>query len=115
MREVLEGAVLQEPGEEHVPGLDEGEVLVVLRPPLWQQPGGLEVEQGRGDEEELGGLVQVPAAVGGLLRADVGDELVGDGRDGDLGDVKLVLGDEAEEQVEGTGEDVEVDLEGLLR
>src|SRR3546814_1064090 len=32
---------------------------------------------------------------------DVGDERVGDHREGNLGHVELVLGDQAEEQVEG--------------
>ena len=60
VRDVLEGAVLQQAGEEDVAGLDEREVLLVLGAALRQQPGRLEVEQGRGDEQELGGLAQVP-------------------------------------------------------
>ena len=76
---------------------------------------GLEVEQGRGDEQELGGLAQVPVGVGGLGRLDVGDELVGDLGQGDLGDVELVLADQAEQQVERPGEVVEVHLERRRR
>ena len=109
--DLLVGAVLQQPGEEQVAGLDEGEVLVVLRARRREQARGLEVEQGGGDEEELGGLAEVPVAVGGLGRLDVGDELVGHLGQGDLGDVELVLADEAEQQVEGPREDVEVHLE----
>jgi hypothetical protein len=45
----------------------------------------------------------------------VRDELVGDLGQRDLGDVELVLGDQAEEQVEGARIDIEVDLEGLGR
>ena len=62
--------------------------------------------------EELAGLVEVPVRAAG---ADVGDELVGDLGEGDLGDVELVLGDQAEQQVEGALEDVEVDLEAAPR
>src|SRR5487761_380917 len=43
---------------------------------------------------------------------DVGDELVGDLRQGDLGDIQLVLGDQPEQQVERPLEHVEVYLEG---
>ena len=62
--EVLVGAVLQEAGEEQVAGLDEGEVVVVLGSGLRQQPGRLEVQQGRRHEHELGGLRQVPPGLG---------------------------------------------------
>ena len=109
--DVLEGAVLQQPGEEQVARLDEGQVLLVLRAGLRQQPDGLEVEQGGGDEEELGRLAEVPVGVGGLGGLDVGDELVGDLGQRDLGDVELVLADQAEQQVERPREDVEVHLE----
>ena len=78
---------------------------------LRQQPGGLEVEQGGGDEEELGRLAEVPLGVGRLGAPDVRDELVGDRGQRDLGDVELVLGDQAEQQVERALEDVEVHLE----
>ena len=44
-------------------------------------------------------------------RPHVGDELVGDHRQRDLGDVELVLGDQAQQQVEGTLEVVQPDLE----
>ena len=54
------GAVLQEPGEEQVSGLQEGQVLLVLHLATGQEPGGLEVQQGRGHDEEFGGLVQIP-------------------------------------------------------
>jgi hypothetical protein len=76
--DVLEGPVLQQAREQQVARLDEGEVLVVLRAGLRQQPGRLEVQQGRRDEQELGGLRQVPARGFRPLGLDVGDELVGD-------------------------------------
>ena len=89
----------------------QGEVLLVLRAGLRQQPRRLEVEQRRRDEQELRRPGQVPLVVG-PRRPDVGDELVGDLGEGDLGDVELVLADQAQQQVERPGEDVEVDLEG---
>ena len=110
--DLLERAVLQQPGEEQVPGLDEGEVLIILRAAAGEQPSRLQLEQRRRDEEELRGLAEVPLLVLGTHRLDMGDELVGDLGQGDDGDIELVLGDEAEEQVERALEDVEVDLEG---
>ena len=107
-RDLLVGAVLQQPGEQQVPGLQQGEVLLVVDLAGGQQPGRLEVEQGSGDDEEVADLVQVPA-VG--LGPDVGDELVGDLGQRDLGDIQLVLRDQAEEQVKRALEDVEVHLE----
>ena len=59
--------------------------------------------------------LEVPAVGLGLLDLDVRDELVGDPGDGDLGDVELVLADQAEQQVERPGEVVEGDLEGRGR
>ena len=108
--DLLVGPVLQQPGEEQVARLEQGQVLLVLDLARRQQPGGLQVEQGGGHEQEVGHLVQVPAA-GALL--DVGDELVGDLGQRHLGDVQLVLGDQPEQQVERPLEDVEVHLEGF--
>ena len=94
---LLVGAVLQQPGEEQVAGLEQRQVLLVLDVGGRQQPGRLQVEQGRGDHEELGGLAEVPLAA---LDVEVGQELVGDLGERDLGDVELVLRDEPEQQVE---------------
>ena len=93
----LVGAVLQQPGEQQVARLEQREVLLVLDLGGRQQPGGLQVEQGRGDDEELGRLAEVPRR---QRRRDVGDELVGDLRQRDLGDVELAPADQAEQQVE---------------
>jgi hypothetical protein len=101
------GAVLQEAGEEQVPRLQGGEVLLVVDVRAGQEAGGLEVQQRRGDDDEARRLVEVEGGGG----PQVPDELVGDGGEGDLGDVEAMLGDEPQEQVERTGEDVEVDLE----
>ncbi len=90
-RSFLIGAVLQQPGEEQVPGLEQGEVLLVVYFPGRKQPGRLEVQQGGGHDEEVAGLVKLPASG---ERTDVADEFVGDGGQRDLGDVELVLGDQ---------------------
>ena len=58
--DLLERAVLEQPGEQQVARLEQGEVLLVLDVALGQQPGRLEVEQGGGDEQERRRLLQVP-------------------------------------------------------
>jgi hypothetical protein len=109
---LLVGPVLQQPCEQQVPGLEQGEILLVVDLSRGQQPRRLEVEQRCGDHEEVAGLVEVPAARPG---PDVADELVGDAGERDLGDVQLVLGDQREQQVEGALEDVKVHLEPSSR
>ena len=105
---LLVGAVLQQLGEEQVPGFQQGEVLFVLHLAGGQQPGRLQVEQGGRDHQEKACLVQVPSLGTG---SDIRDELIGHLGQGNLGDVQLVLGDQAEQQVERSFEDVKVDLE----
>ena len=72
---------------------------VVFDLTLRQKSCRLEVEQGRRDDEELARLLEVPVRP---LGPDVGDELVGDHRERDLGDVELVTRDQAQEQIERT-------------
>jgi len=76
---------------------EQRQVLLVLYLGSGQQPGRLQIEQGGCDDEELGGLVQVPVGAHGV---DVRDELIGDLGEGHLGDVQLVLRDQLKEQVE---------------
>src|SRR5581483_8472998 len=53
---VLERLALEQPGEEEVALLPEGELLVELDVvPPGQEPAGLQLDQGGGDEQELGG------------------------------------------------------------
>ena len=60
-RRQLVRAVLQQPGEQQVAGLEQGQVVLVLDVGGGQQPRRLEVEQGRRHDEELGRLLQVEA------------------------------------------------------
>src|SRR5690606_22939105 len=105
---LLEGLVLQEPGEEQVSRLQQGQILLVLDRRGGQQPRGLQIQQGGGDHQELADLVQVPVVAHG---PDVGEEVVGHLVQRDLGDVQLVLADQLQQQVEGPGEVVEPDRE----
>ncbi len=57
---VLEGLVLEQPGEQEVAGFQQGDVLVVLNLARGQEPGGLEVQEGGGDHQEFAGLIQRP-------------------------------------------------------
>ena len=108
-RDLLVGAVLQQPGEEQVAGLEQAVVAVLdVRLRVGQQPGGLEVEQRGRDDEELRGLVEVRVVA---ERREVGDEVVRDPVQGQLGDVELVLPDQLQQQVERSGEVVEADGE----
>ena len=91
----LVGAVLQEPGEEQVAGLEELQVLLGLVGVVGQEPVGLERQQRGRHDEELAGAPQVPVG------AHVGDELVGDLGQGELGHVQAAAGDERQQQVEG--------------
>ena len=72
-RHLFERAVLQQAGEQQVARLEQRDVLGVDELALRQQAGDLHVEQRRGDDEELGGLVELLV---GVELAQVGDELV---------------------------------------
>ena len=114
-RDLLERLVLQEPREQEVAGFQQGNVALILDFAGGQQPGRLEVEQGRGDDEEFAGFIKGPFLAQVLQTLDVLDELIGDGGQRHLRDVQLVLGDQAQEEVEGAGEVGQPDLEtGLL-
>ena len=57
---MLEGLVLQEPGEEQVPGLEQCHVLVVFHFAGRKEPGSFDVQERRGDHQELAGFIQRP-------------------------------------------------------
>src|SRR6202012_3664909 len=108
-RDFFVGPVLQEPGEQQVTSLQQGEVFLVLDLARGQQPGRLQIEQRGRDHQEVAHLVQIPAV---RTFGEVGDELVGDLGERHFGDVELVLGDQRQQQVEGTLEHIQVNLEG---
>ena len=58
--DLLERAILQEPGEQQIPRLQQRQILGVLDLAGGYQPRRLEVQQCRGDHDELAGLLQVP-------------------------------------------------------
>ena len=96
------GAILQQPGEQEVPRLEQRHILLVVDLGGGQQARGLQIEQSRRYDEELGRLPKVPLAG----RAEVSDEFVRDLGEGYLGDIELTAADQAEQQVERA---VEVD------
>jgi hypothetical protein len=97
-RRLLERLALQQAGEEKVALLPEPELLVEVDViTAWEQAPRLELHQDGGDQEELGGHLQVE----GLHALELEDVGVDDGRDADLVDVHLLLGDEVEQEVEG--------------
>ena len=94
---VLDEAVDQDPAR----------VLVLGQVGLARQEHlGLDVDQERGDEQELGLAVEVDLR----LAVEVVEVVAGDGGDGDVVDVDLLLADEEEEEVERAFEDVQADL-----
>src|SRR5690606_7511523 len=109
--DLFERLVLQQPREQQVARLEQGQVVLVLDLAPRQQPGCFQVEQSRRHDEELAGLVQIPRLAGAGPGGDVGDELVGHLRQRDLGEVELVLGDQAQQQVERAFEVGQVHLE----
>ena len=106
---VLERLALQQPSQEQVALLPQGQLLLQIAVvPPGEQAAGLELDQGGGDEEELGGHVQID---GGHL-GQLGQIGVHDAADRDLVEVHLLLGDEVQEEVEGALEDRRRDVVG---
>ena len=112
LRDVLVRPVLKQPREQQIADLQQGQVLGVVDLAGRQQPGGLEVQQGRGDHQERGGLVEFQR---GSDLPGVGDELVGDLVQRYLGHVQPLGEDQLQQQVEGSLEIVQPDPETLLR
>ena len=92
---LLEGPVLQEPGEEQVTGLEQLEVGLLLVLVMGQKAVRLERQEGRGHDDKLRCAPQVP------VRAHVGDEVVGHLGQRQLGNVEPLAGNKAQKQVEG--------------
>jgi hypothetical protein len=96
---VLERLALEQAGQQQVALLPQGQLVVEVDVAVvGQQPAGLELDQGGGDEEELGGQVEVQ-----LLHAlELGQVGVDDVGQRDLVEVDLLAQDQVQEQVEGT-------------
>ena len=100
---VLERLALQQPGQQQVPLLPEGQLLLDLDViAAGQQPAGLQLEQHGRDEQELGGHLEVE---GGPHLLEVGHVGVDDVRQRHLLQVDLLPGDEVQQQVERALED----------
>src|SRR5205823_13129661 len=94
---VLERLALEQPGEQEVALLEEGQLLVEVDVvAARQQPAGLELDEGGGDEQELGGDVEVEVA----HAVDLDQVGVDDRAQGDLVEVDLLAGDAVQQQVE---------------
>ncbi len=101
---LLKRLILEQPGKEEVPGFEQRDVFIVLDLAGWQEPGCFEVQEGGGDDQELAGFIQGPLLAVLLELPDVFDELISDRGDGHFGNIQLVLGDQAEQEVERTRE-----------
>ena len=109
--DMLERPVLQQAREQQVAHLQQGKVFLVVDLACGQQARRLQIQQGRRDHQERGGLVEFE------LRADrlgVGDEVVGHLVQRHLGDVEPVREDQLQQQVERTLEIAQPNLEACL-
>ena len=100
---VLERLALQQPGQQQVPLLPEGQLLLELDVvAAGQQSPGLQFQQHGGDQQELGGHLEVE---GGPHLLQAGHVLVDDVRQRHLPQIDLVAVDEMQQQVERALED----------
>ncbi len=101
-RGVLEGLALHQPGEEEVPLGPQRQLVVEVEVVLTgEEPAGLELDEGGGDEQELGGDVQAEVLHG----VELGQVGVDDLGEGDVVELYLLAQDQVQQQVEGTFED----------
>ena len=97
--DVLERLALEQPGEQQVALLPQGELVVeVDGRRTRQQAAGLELDERGGDQQELGGEVEVER----LHALDLDQVGVDDAGQADLVDVDLFGQDQLQEQVERT-------------
>src|SRR6056297_1715180 len=95
--DVFEGLGLEQPGEEHVALLPQGQFVVEVDVGgVRQQTPRLQFHQGGGDQQESRGHVEVEF----LHPLDLGQVGVDDGRQVDLVDVDLLLEDQLQQHVE---------------
>ena len=102
LRRVLERLALEQPREQEVALLEAHQLLVELDVvAAGQQAPGLQLDERRRDQQELGGDVEIDP----LHALDLGAERVDDARERDLPEVDLFLQDEVQEEVERAFED----------
>ena len=98
-RDVLERLAVEQPGEEQITFLPQGQLVVEVDVGgAGKQPAGLELDERGGDQQELRGDVEVER----LHPFDLGEVGVDDARQADLVEVHLLGEDELQEQVERT-------------
>ena len=113
--DLLERAVLQQPREEQVARLEQREVVLVLDVALRAAAGptsGRAAWRRPRRNDEVCSRSHSPSAAAPALTCAMNSSVTRESDD--LGDVELVLGDQAEQQVEGALEVVEPDLEAGL-
>jgi hypothetical protein len=94
--DVLERPILQQSREQQVPRFEECHIFGIHELSLRKQSHNLHVEQGGGHDHELTRRVE---ARDSLKVLHIGEELIGDGSEGNLCDVELALTDEAQQKV----------------
>ena len=96
-RRVLERLALEQAGQQQVALLPQRELVVEVDVVVaGQQAAGLELDQGRGDQQELGGDVEVEV----LQPVELGQVGVDDRGERDLVEVDLLAQDQVQQQVE---------------
>ena len=85
-----EGRALDQARQQVVALLQEGQTLLVGLVAAGQEPSALQLDEGRGDDQELGGDFEVEP----LHRLDLGQEGIDDVGQSDLIQVDPLLGDQ---------------------
>ena len=108
-RRVLERLALDQPRQQEVPLLPERQLVVEVHVGVdREQAAGLELDQRRRDQQELGGHIEIAA----LHALELGQVGVDDLRQRDLVEVDLVAQDQVQQQVQGAFEDGRVHGDG---
>ena len=101
-----ESRALDQARQQVVTLFQQRQTLLVGLLAVGQQPPALQLDERRGDDQELGGNFEIEP----LHRFDLGEEAVHDVSESDLVEINPLLGDQPEQQVEGPREDIGVDL-----
>ncbi len=110
--DVLEHLAVDEPSQKQVALVPEGQLVVEVEIVVaGQQAPGLQLDEGGGDEEELGGDLEIDR----LHAVELGQIGVDDPLQRDLVEIDLLAQDQVQEQVEGTLEHRGLHLVGHRR